>query len=279
MVGVLITVDELDALASQVRLIDVRFKLGDPSAGRAWFEAGHLPGAVFVDLDTELAEAPGLEGRHPLPGVERFVAAMSRAGVADDTLVVVYDDGGAGAARLWWLLRHFGHPNVSLLDGGIGAWTASGRPLESGAAATVPRTAFQGSARDGDYVDTAALRAALATGSVHLLDARARERWRGDVEPIDPVPGRIPSARSAPTADTQADGRFRSADDLRAYFEALGVVDGKPIVVACGSGVSACVDLVALELAGIAPSQLYPASYSGWLAHGLEPARGDDPPA
>jgi thiosulfate/3-mercaptopyruvate sulfurtransferase len=265
----LVTLDEVDTLDGKVRLVDARWQLGAPGAGRALFEQGHIPGAVHVDLDDDLAEPAGIGGRHPLPGAERFVAAMSRAGVDSQTLVIAYDDGAAGAARLWWLLRHFGHARVALLDGGFARWQASGRPIETGPGTLPPATRFQATPRPNEYVDVDGLRQALAAGAVHLLDARAPERWRGDVEPVDRVPGRIPGAVNAPSADNLRDGTFRSARELRQQYETLGVLDGKPIVVSCGSGVSACVDLLALELAGIHGAQLFPDSYSGWIARDL----------
>ena len=269
MTGLLVSLDELDALPGKARLVDVRWKLGAPQAGRAMFEQGHIPGAVYVDMDADLAEPPGIGGRHPLPRVERFAAAMSRAGIDNDTLVVAYDDGGAGAPRLWWLLRHFGHDAAVILDGGFAAWEASGKPIESGAGQTWPATEFRAMARKGDAIDIDALQRALDDRTVHLLDARAPERWRGEVELVDRIPGRIPGAINAPATDALHDGVYRSADELRRHYEALGILDGKPIVVACGSGVSACVDLVALELAGIKGAQLFPGSYSEWIARGL----------
>jgi thiosulfate/3-mercaptopyruvate sulfurtransferase len=188
--------------------------------------------------------------------------------------VIAYDDGGAGAPRLWWLLRHFGHSSVSILDGGFGGWQASGRPIETGAGHPPEPTHFHATPREGDWLTTDALREAMNRGDIHLLDARAPERWRGDVEPVDSIPGRIPGSINAPATDNLQGGAFRSAQDLRRQYEALGVLDGKPIVVSCGSGVSACVDLVALELAGMSGAQLFPASFSGWIARGLPVERG-----
>jgi len=271
----LVGVDDLANLADGARIIDVRWKLGDPSAGRAMFEQGHIPGAVYVDMDTDLAAPPGMGGRHPLPDAKDFAAAMSAAGIGNDTWVIAYDDGGAGAPRLWWLLRHFGHTDVSLLDGGYPAWLASGQPVERGAASAPPAATFVPRARSDDFLDVDEVQRSLAGGSVHLLDARAEERWRGDVEPVDPKAGRIPGSINAPAGANLRDGKFKSAAELRAHYAELGVVDGTPIVVSCGSGVSACVDLVALELAGIQGARLFPASFSGWIAHNLPVERGD----
>ena len=220
-------------------------------------------------MDQDLADPPGIGGRHPLPSVERLSRQCHAPGVDSQTLVVAYDDGGAGAARLWWLLRHFGHTSVAVLDGGYPAWAASGRPVETGPGHAPEPTHFQATPRGDDLVDTDALRQALDRGEIHLLDARAPERWRGDVEPVDGIPGRIPGAINAPAAENLSGTTFRSVQELRDQYAALGILDGKPIVVACGSGVSACVDLVALELAGIPGARLYPGSYSGWLAQGL----------
>jgi thiosulfate/3-mercaptopyruvate sulfurtransferase len=274
MPALLVSLDELSHLPARARLIDARWKLGDPDAGRAMFEQGHIPGAVYVDMDQDLASAPGAGGRHPLPTQEQFAASMSRAGVDASTWVIAYDDGGAGAARLWWLLRHFSHEEVSILDGGYPAWLASGGQPESGQGSAPRATRFEARPRDGDFVELDELRAALDAGRVHLLDARAPERWRGDVEPVDHQAGRIPGSINAPSSDNMRDGRFRSAAELREHYAQLGVLDGKPIVVSCGSGVSACVDLVALEVAGIQTAQLYPGSFSAWIAQGLPVARG-----
>jgi thiosulfate/3-mercaptopyruvate sulfurtransferase len=274
MARLVVRLPELGTLGGNVRLVDARWKLGAPDAGRAMFEQGHIPGAVYLDMDQDLADPPGIGGRHPLPSVARFAGAMSRAGVDSQTFVVAYDDGGAGAARLWWLLRHFGHASVAVLDGGFAAWEASGGPVETGPAHPPAPSQFQATPHQDDLIDTEALRQALERGEVHLLDARAPERWRGDVEPVDATPGRIPGAINAPSADNLHGAAFRSVEQLQRQYAALGIGDGKPIVVACGSGVSACVDLLAMELAGIRGARLYPASYSGWLASGLSVDRG-----
>ena len=268
-VDVLVGVAELDRVGADARLVDVRWKLGDPTAGRAMFGAGHIPGAVYVDMDEDLAATPGIGGRHPLPEAEQFAAAMARAGIGDETWVIAYDDGGSGAPRLWWLLRHFGHLRVSILDGGYPAWVAAGGVPEVGEGMRPPHASFTATPQTGDVLDIEQLQPALEDGSVHLLDARAPERWRGDVEPVDRVAGRIPGAVNAPSGDQLQSGFFRTPEELRDYYMALGVLDGKPIVVSCGSGVSACVNLVGMELAGITGVQLCPGSFSGWIAHRL----------
>ncbi len=278
-VDLLVGVSELDKVMAQARVIDVRWKLGDPAAGRLLFLQGHIPGAVHVDMDQDLASAPGSGGRHPLPDAEHFAAVMRQAGVDNDTWVIAYDDGGSGAPRLWWLLRHYGHQRVSILDGGYPAWLAGGGVPEIGAVTSQEASEFTVTLREGDLLDVDGLQPALDDGALHLLDARAPERWRGDVEPVDRVPGRIPGSINAPSGDQYQDGFFRTPEELRDYYAALGVLDGKPIVVSCGSGVSACVDLVAMELAGIRGARLCPGSFSGWIARGLPVETGADPRA
>ncbi|MFH8617083.1 sulfurtransferase [Streptomyces sp. NPDC017979] len=240
-------------------VLDVRYQLGGPH-GRPDYDAGHVPGAVFVDLDAELAGPPGDGGRHPLPDVEAFGAVMRRAGVSTDSSVVVYDaDKGWGAARAWWLLRWTGHADVRVLDGGLAAWTG---PLETERPAPAA----------GDFVPKpGALPLLTADGAAELarsgllLDARAGERYRGEVEPVDAVAGHIPGAVSAPTAENLgADGRFLAADELTARFTALGAGDvAGPVGVYCGSGVSGAQEALALELAGFTPA-LYAGSWSEW---------------
>ncbi|MDT0494153.1 sulfurtransferase [Streptomyces sp. NPDC012600] len=254
-------------------LLDVRWQLGGPH-GRPAYEAGHLPGAVFVDLDTELAGPAGSGGRHPLPDPEDFGAVMRRAGVGQSTPVVVYDGGqGWAAARAWWLLRWTGHPDVRVLDGGLAAWTG-------GLTTEIPDP------DEGDFrPEPGALptldadgAAALARSGL-LLDARAAERYRGDVEPIDRVGGHIPGAVSAPTTSNVAeDGRYLPAERLAERFAALGAgKTGELVGVYCGSGVSGAHEVLALEIAGIRAA-LYPGSWSEWSADPARPvATGPDP--
>ncbi|MFE9771635.1 sulfurtransferase [Streptomyces sp. NPDC005931] len=261
-------------------LLDVRWQLSmakaagePPFDGRAAYLAGHVPGAVFVDLDRELASAPGGHGRHPLPDLGEFGAAMRRAGVSAGTPVVVYDGGlGWGAARAWWLLRWTGHPDVRVLDGGLPAWEG---PLET----SVPTPA------EGDFVPAPGGTGLLdADGAAELartgvlLDARAGERYRGEVEPIDPVGGHIPGAISAPTTENVGpDGRLLPAADLLARFKELGVDGGSQVGVYCGSGVSAAHEVLALAVAGI-PAALYVGSWSSWSSDPARPvAVGPDP--
>jgi thiosulfate/3-mercaptopyruvate sulfurtransferase len=248
--------------AGDLVLLDVRWALGDPN-GREHHHREHLPGAVFVDLDAELAGPPSAaHGRHPLPAVADLQRSARRWGVTGSSLVVVYDDAGAlAAARAWWLLRWAGHDRVRILDGGLRAWREAGLPVESGDVAPVP----------GDVVLTGsrlpvvdADGAAALAGTGVLLDARAGERYRGEVEPVDPRAGHIPEAVSAPTAaNLDADGRFRCAATLRERFAGLGVRGGTEVAVYCGSGITAAHEIAALALAGI-DAALYPGSWSQW---------------
>ncbi|MFK4108621.1 sulfurtransferase [Streptomyces sp. NPDC002176] len=258
-------------------LLDLRWQLSAPDApafdARAAYEAGHLPGAVFVDLNRELAAPPGPRGRHPLPDIVEFGAAMRRAGVSAGTPVVVYDGGqGWAAARAWWLLRATGHPNVRVLDGGLTAWEG---PLSTETPAPAEGD-FEPLPEPTGVLDADS--AAGLAGSGVLLDARAGERYRGEVEPIDRVGGHIPGALSAPTMENVGpDGRFLPAADLRDRFKALGVSGDAPVGVYCGSGVSAAHEVLALAVAGI-PAALYVGSWSEWSNDPSRPvAVGPDP--
>ncbi|MEU3948218.1 sulfurtransferase [Streptomyces sp. NPDC029526] len=272
-------VSELDGPNPPV-LLDVRWQLSaaastgePPFDGRAAYAAGHLPGAVFVDLDRELASAPGQGGRHPLPDLGEFGAAMRRAGVSSGRPVVVYDGGpGWGAARAWWLLRWTGHPDVRVLDGGLPSWEG---PLETSVPTPPPGDFEPAPAADGLLDADGA--AELARSGV-LLDARAGERYRGEVEPIDPVAGHIPGAVSAPTTQNVGpDGRFLPAGELGARFRELGVTGEVPVGVYCGSGVSGAHEVLALAVAGV-PAALYVGSWSEWSSDPRRPvAVGPDP--
>ena len=287
MTGPLISVTELAGLLESgrgVTVLDIRWALGGPPGIDA-YRAAHVPGAVFVDLDSALAGPPGQGGgRHPLPDERGFEAAMRAAGVSAARPVVVSDAGGGmSAARAWWLLRHAGHPDVRLLDGGFAAWTAAGLPVAAGDA--VQPVAGDFTARFGEMpVLDAAEAAALARSGV-LLDARAAERYRGEVEPVDPLGGHIPGAVSAPTAtNLDADGRFLPAATLAERFAALGVAPASggapsdvPVGAYCGSGVTAAHEVLALELAGIRAA-LYPGSWSEWVSDSnRRVATGPDP--
>ncbi|GGZ36809.1 sulfurtransferase [Streptomyces poonensis] len=253
-------------------LLDVRWQLGGPNL-RPEYEKAHIPGAVFVDLDTELAGPAGSGGRHPLPGLDVFGAAMRAAGVSPGREVVVYDGGlGWAAARAWWLLRWTGHPSVRVLDGGLAAWDG---PLTSEVPRPDPGT-FTPEPGALPLLDADGAAAVARTGL--LLDARAAERYRGDVEPIDPVGGHIPGAVSAPTSENVDDaGRFLPAGRLADRFGALGAAGASEVGVYCGSGVSAAHQVLALAAAGI-PAALYVGSWSEWSRDGDRPvAKGPDP--
>jgi thiosulfate/3-mercaptopyruvate sulfurtransferase len=258
-------------------LLDVRWRLGGPPGIDA-YRAGHLPRSVFVDLDAELAAEPGPAGRHPLPSAGRFEAAMRRAGVRDGRAVVVYDEADAtAAARAWWLLRYFGHGDCKVLDGGYRAWTAAGGQVATGDSPAAAGGDF--TARPGHMPVLDADAAAGLARHGALLDARARERYRGEREPVDPVAGHIPGALSAPTtANIGPDDRFLPAAGLRARFATLGAAAGAGKVgVYCGSGVVAAHEVLALELAGI-PASLYVGSWSNWVADPARPvATGPEP--
>jgi thiosulfate/3-mercaptopyruvate sulfurtransferase len=253
-----------------VRMLDVRWRLDRPD-GRPEYAAGHLPGAVYVDLDTQLArKGAAREGRHPLPPVEQFEADARSWGIDDGDLVVVYDDlGNMSAARAWWLLRHGGFESVRMLDGGLQAWIASGRALETGDVQVPPGTV---SLEYGSLPVVSMAEAAALPERGVLLDARAPERYRGDTEPVDPRAGHIPGARNTPTAgNIDAAGRFLGTDELKARFRTAGVTDDARVASYCGSGVTAAHNTAALMLAGYSAA-LYPGSWSQWSQHADLPA-------
>ena len=237
-----------------VGVVDCRFVLGDPDGGRERYHDEHIAGAVFLDLDTDLAGpvGDGRRGRHPLPDPAAFAAAVQGAGIDSGTTVVAYDDGRTGgAARLWWLLRHFGHERVAVLDGGWRAWDG---PTESGDREVAPGDWGVRKVRQ-DTVEAEDLQ----RGGMTVVDARAPERFRGEVEPIDPVPGRIPGARNASYTAPVPEDLLTGAEEL---------------VVYCGSGVTACVVLHDLATRGRDDAKLYPGSYSEWSTRGLPTQRG-----
>jgi thiosulfate/3-mercaptopyruvate sulfurtransferase len=253
-------------------IVDCSFDLADTDAGRRAFAQGHLPGALYAHLDTDLSgPKTGRNGRHPLPARADWAATLGRWGVGPETPVVVYDSqGGMYAARAWWMLLWLGHRAASVLDGGLAAWRAAGGPIETGEpGASRPAT---GAHPVGEsLVRTVDADALLETlGRVTVLDARAGERFRGEVEPLDARAGHIPGARSRFFKDNlDAEGRFRPPEALRAAFEAFGAPP-EQVVHQCGSGVTACHNLLAMEIAGLAGSALYPGSWSEWSA---DPAR------
>lgn len=260
-----------------VRLLDVRWRLDRPD-GRPDYAAGHIPGAHYVDLDHDLAEhGEPTDGRHPLPSIETLQTAARRWGIDAGDTVVVYDDlKNMSSARAWWLLRHAGVADVRLLDGSLQAWTDAGYALESGDAETPAPGSVELAYGSLPSLELATV-AAFADEAL-LLDARAGERYRGEVEPVDPRAGHIPGAVSAPTTDNvDADGRFRAPEELRSRFRMLGAEDGATVGVYCGSGVTAAHQAVALTLAGFEP-RVFPGSWSQWSNHPELPvATGPEP--
>jgi thiosulfate/3-mercaptopyruvate sulfurtransferase len=260
---------DVDSIPEDAVVVDTRLALTG-ATGRERYDAGHIPGAAYLDVDDDLAAPPGAGGRHPPPAPDRFVAAVRRAGVSVGSRVVAYDDGpGTAAARLWWLLRHYGHEDVLVLDGGLAAWAAAGKPVS-----TEPRDPEPGDWRGSPgrlpVVEADGIPGLAAAGV--LIDVRAPQRFRGELEPIDPVAGHIPGAVNAPLTDNTDDvGRFLPDEELRRRFESLGVRDGVPVAAYCGSGVTATQTLLALRLAGFADAMLYPGSWSGWITDRSRP--------
>lgn len=265
--------------ARQWRVVDCRFTLADPQAGRSAYEQLHLPGAVYAHLDDDLSgPITAQSGRHPLPEIATFAAQLGRWGIGNDTQVVAYDDaGGAIAARLWWMLRWVGHRRVAVLNGGFAKWSEDGLPLTAEQAVVEPQTYSPQQYPSGVATAQQVLES-LDHGDSVLLDARGPNRYRGEAEPIDPVAGHIPGAVNAPFQDNLAeDGRFRDADALRLRFESLlAGRSGEHSVHMCGSGVTACHNLLAMEVAGLGGGQLYAGSWSEWIRNPQRPvARGD----
>jgi thiosulfate/3-mercaptopyruvate sulfurtransferase len=240
------------------QFVDCRWELGRPERGRELYLEGHVPGASFLDVERDLSAPPASPGgRHPLPAPADFASAAGRAGIEPGVFVAAYDQGMAGGAeRLWWLLRHFGHEDVAVLAGGLAAWAG---PLRTGEEEIEPAE-FVPRPRAADTVEAAELATRLGEEGLVVVDARAPERYRGEVEPIDPVAGRIPGARNLPYTDPA---------DLRPE-----ILEAREIVVYCGSGITACVDLLALAQAGRDDAKLYPGSWSDWSGRGLPVERG-----
>jgi len=257
-----------------VRIADVR-SAGSSLLNRAAFQAGHIARAVFFDMEEDLSAHPG-PGRHPLPDARVFAELLGSRGIGNEHHVVVYDDAFGGAAgRLWWMLRELGHDSVALLDGGFNWWAYEGRPVTTDIV-QLPPAQFGADRWGTGAVDREGLADQL--GDVILIDARAAERYRGEIEPLDPVAGHIPTAINAPyPSNLGADGRFLPPEDLAAAYRKLGVGKGEDVVVYCGSGVTACHTLVALEAAGITGAKLYPGSWSDWGDSGLPIATGPEP--
>jgi thiosulfate/3-mercaptopyruvate sulfurtransferase len=259
-------------------VVDVRHDLGQPDTwGEAEYRRGHIPGARFVHMDRDLsAPKTGTNGRHPLPSVDACAALFGRLGIDGSKQVVAYDQGpGTYAARVWWMLRWLGHDAVAVLDGGYAVWAREGRPVTTDAPHVAP--ASFNARPTVPAVDVAAVAASLLSASMLLVDARGRERFRGDVEPIDKVAGHIPGAVNRPYTDNMtAEGRFKPASELRDDYAALiGKRAPSAIVHTCGSGVTACHNLLAMEHAGLRGTRLYAGSWSEWSADPARPiARG-----
>lgn len=249
-----------------VVLVDCRFELANPDAGERAYREAHIPGAVYAHLDRDLAgKKTGTNGRHPLPDPAMLSATFGRLGIDASVQVVAYDqDSGMFASRLWWLLRWMGHDAVAVLDGGFAAWVREGLSTRVGEESNPPRS-FAGVRNDGMVADVAGAQEAVKSGL--LVDARSPERFRGDVEPIDRIGGHIPGAVNRFFQTNLAEGRFLSSEALRASLEAsLAGVAGSEVVCYCGSGVTACHNLLAMEHTGITGARLYPGSWSEWSA-------------
>lgn len=259
-------------------IVDCRFYLVEPSKGEAEYEEEHLPGAVYAHLDRDLAgPRTGKNGRHPMPSAGIIAERFSRFGIDDEVQVIAYDTSqGQMAARLWWMLRYLGHDAAAVLDGGLQSWKAEGLPLATGRESRAPRR-FTPRPRESMRMDVDTLE---RDRTEHLLvDARAPERFRGEVEPFDPVKGRIAGARNHPTAASlAADGRFLAPSELLARFQSiLRSSPAGSVVSYCGSGVTACHNLLAMDVAGLRGARLYPGSWSEWSADERRPIeRGEE---
>lgn len=269
--GTLISVEELNKHLQDADwvVVDCRFNLADHEQGRKDYVQEHIPGAVYAHLDEDLSGpiVKGVTGRHPLPSVGRAVEIFSRLGIADGVQVVAYDDrGGMSSGRLWWMLRWLGHEAVAVLDGGWQAWQAAGYATRSGeetrlAAEFVPQV------REGFAVDATEVGQLAGDPAYKVVDSRAADRYRGENETMDPIGGHIPGAYSGPFGENLgADGKFKSAEELRARFEALlGETPADQAVFYCGSGVSAAHNILAVAHAGLGDAKLYPGSWSEWI--------------
>lgn len=264
----LIQAEKLAGVLDDVKVYDLRWDLSDPTKGRESYRRGHIPGAVFVDLVTDLAGPPGIGGRHPLPAIEVFADTLGRLGMTPTSHVVAYDDmEGRTAARMWWMLRSIGHEQVQVLDGGLSAWVEGGGLLADGDVTPDPveyptPDDFSGVVSNDQI------------GDAILVDARAAERYRGDIEPVDPKAGHIPGAVNIPTSENlDSSGRFHSADTLARLY--ADIPDGAPM--SCGSGVTACHDALAMVVAGRRMPPIYIGSFSEWSRLDLPVNTGVNP--
>jgi len=281
----LVTVDELAAHVDHPDwiVVDCRFDLMDPDAGRAAWNAGHIPGAFYADLDRDLAApvaADGAGGRHPLPDRDAIIRLFRSWGVHPTSRVVAYDDAGnAVASRLWWLLRWCGHERAAVLDGGFPAWESAGHPVSAEAPAA-GEGSFDGDPGAMPVIDAESVASRLADGRLLLFDARIADRFAGKVEPLDKRAGHVPGAVNAPLPDNlRADKCFRARGELEAYYRAaMGEKRIADVACMCGSGVTACHTLLALELAGMPGASLYAGSWSDWISDTARPiaTTGDD---
>jgi thiosulfate/3-mercaptopyruvate sulfurtransferase len=277
---ILYTPGELNAVAQAGGCViaDCRHELARPEIGREHYLESHIPGALYAHLEEDLSSAiTATSGRHPLPDPDAFAAFLARCGWSPGKLLVAYDDaGGAIASRLWWLMKYFGHDCGALLDGGIDAWRNAGFELETGCAVAVPATAIKLNAQSALVVSTAEIARNLPAQEFMLVDARAAKRFRGEVEPIDPVAGHVPGAINYPYAAVLTpEGRFKPVEEIRRALQRLSGKDSPATLVhMCGSGVTACLNLFAAELAGLPAGQLYAGSWSEWCR---DPSRPVEP--
>ena len=257
----------------QTRILDCRYVLSDPTAGIGSYRQGHIPGSIYLDLSENLSSPIRAgTGRHPLPAADSFAEAIGKWGVADDSTVIAYDDGpGSMAARCWWLLRWFGHQSVYVLDGGLDAWVEQGGPLfdEVGA---YPPAQFTGRPQQNHWIDADTLMRAIDDPDQLIIDARENKRFLGLEEPIDRIAGHMPSAINRPFQHNLWGGCFKSAKSLRQEFvELIGDAPPSQVIHSCGSGVTACHNLLAMEVAGLSGSRLYPGSWSEWITDPSRP--------
>jgi len=268
-------VDARATASTAVRVVDARASLADPQAGNGLYAQGHIPGAVHADLNRDLSDLTRVgHGRHPLPDSDAFATRLGQWGIGPDTQVVVYDgsDGSMAAARLWWLLRLIGHTKVAVLNGGIAAWQAAGHPLATGSSEAAALPAYPGRFDTSQVASADEIESRLKHAPGWLVDARAGERFRGEVEPLDPVAGHVPGAVNRPFALNVLDGRLRDAQELRAELQGvIGNQDPERVVLMCGSGVTACHLLLAMESAGLSGARIYADSWSGWVSDSSRP--------